>query len=218
MPIVTVGLPGNYHGSGRAGYNPFVAGKSSAFLEKYQADVLGVIQSIDLEKIEQVIGVLARARDEGRRIFVCGNGGSASTASHFACDMVKGASFNRERRFRIMALTDSLPTLTAYSNDVSYECVFVEQLKNFAEPGDVVMAISGSGNSPNVLRALEYGNKIGCCTIALSGRDGGKLGPLAQIHVCAAHPHMGRIEDAHMIAAHMISYYFMEADGHATGC
>ena len=186
--------------------------EASAFAEKYQADLLRVIQGIDLEKIGQVIQVLADARDAGRHIFVCGNGGSASTASHFTCDMVKGASFNRSKRFRIMALTDSLPTLTAYSNDVSYECVFVEQLKNFAEPGDVVIAISGSGNSPNVLRALEYANASGCYTIALTGRDGGRLGPLAKLHVCAAHPHMGRIEDAHMIAAHMISYYFMEAD------
>jgi D-sedoheptulose 7-phosphate isomerase len=174
-----------------------------------------VIQAIDLEKIGQVIEALARARDEGRRIFVCGNGGSASTASHFVCDLVKGASYQRDKRFKIMALTDSLPTLTAYSNDVGYDCVFVEQLKNFAEPGDVVLAISGSGNSPNVLRALEYGNERGCLTIALSGRNGGKMGPLAKLHVCAAHPHMGRIEDAHMIAAHMISYYFMEAEGAA---
>src|SRR5690349_3223697 len=188
------------------------------FPSQYKTELLKAVETIDLEKVSQAIEWFKEARAEDRHIFVCGNGGSASTASHFVCDMVKGASFNREKRFRIMALTDSLPTLTAYSNDVSYECVFVEQLKNFAEPGDVVMAISGSGNSPNVLRALEYGNKIGCCTIALSGRDGGKLGPLAQIHVCAAHPHMGRIEDAHMIAAHMISYYFMEADGHATGC
>jgi D-sedoheptulose 7-phosphate isomerase len=192
-----------------------VAGATSSFLRKYQADVLGVIQAIDLEKIGQVIEALARARDEGRRIFVCGNGGSASTASHFVCDLVKGASYQRDKRFKIMALTDSLPTLTAYSNDVGYDCVFVEQLKNFAEPGDVVLAISGSGNSPNVLRALEYGNERGCFTIALSGRNGGKMGPLAKLHVCAAHPHMGRIEDAHMIAAHMISYYFMEAEGAA---
>jgi D-sedoheptulose 7-phosphate isomerase len=189
-----------------------VAGNPNIFLEKYKASVLQVIEGLDLEKIDQVIGVLAEARENGKRIFVCGNGGSASTASHFACDMVKGASFNRTKRFRIMALTDSLPTLTAYSNDVSYECVFVEQLKNFAEAGDVVMAISGSGNSPNVLRALEYGNSIGCVTVALSGRDGGRMAILANLHVCAAHPHMGRIEDAHMIAAHMISYYFMEAE------
>ena len=102
---------------------------------------------IDTGLVDQAIQWFDEARANSQHIFVCGNGGSASTASHFACDIVKGASFNRPSRFRILALTDSLPTLTAYSNDVSYECVFAEQLKNFAEPGDVVMAISGSGNS-----------------------------------------------------------------------
>ena len=110
-----------------------------------------------------------------------------------------------------MALTDSLPTITAYSNDVSYESVFVEQLRNFAEPGDLVMGISGSGNSLNVLRALEYANSIGCKTIALTGRDGGQLGPLAQLNIHVPVPHMGRIEDAHMIICHMIAYRFMES-------
>jgi len=185
---------------------------SAGFPQLYKADVLKAIETIDLDKVGQAIDILIRARDEGRRIFVCGNGGSASTASHFVCDMVKGASFNRDKRFRIMALTDSLPTITAYCNDVGYESVFVEQLKNFAEPGDVVMAISGSGNSPNVLRAVEYGASIGCRTIALSGRNGGKLGPLAEINIQASHPHMGRIEDVHMIVAHMICYYFMDAE------
>jgi D-sedoheptulose 7-phosphate isomerase len=178
----------------------------------YKTGVLQAIETIELEKVGQAIDILIQARDEGRRIFVCGNGGSASTASHFVCDMVKGASFQRGRRFRIMALTDSLPTITAYANDAGYDCVFVEQLKNFAEPGDVVMAISGSGNSPNVLRAVEYANSIGCRTIALSGRNGGKLGPMAQLNLQASEPHMGRIEDVHMIVMHMICYYFMDAE------
>jgi D-sedoheptulose 7-phosphate isomerase len=190
---------------------------SASFPQLYKTDVLKAIETIDLDKVGQAIDILMRARDEGRRIFVCGNGGSASTASHFVCDMVKGASFNRNKRFRIMSLTDSLPTITAYSNDVGYECVFVEQLKNFAEPGDVVMAISGSGNSPNVLRAVEYGNSIGCRTIALSGRNGGKLGPLAEINVLASSQHMGRIEDVHMIVMHMICYYFMDAETPGSG-
>jgi D-sedoheptulose 7-phosphate isomerase len=102
--------------------------------------------------------------------------------------------------------------MTAYSNDVSYECVFVEQLKNFAEPGDVLIAVSGSGNSPNVLRAVEYANSIGCRTIGLSGRDGGQLGKIAQLNLHVNHPHMGRIEDGHMIILHMIGYYFMDAE------
>ena len=184
----------------------------ASFPELYKADVLRAIETIELEKVGQAIDILTQAREEDRRIFVCGNGGSASTASHFVCDMVKGASFRRDKRFRIMALTDSLPTITAYANDVSYDCVFVEQLKNFAEPGDVVMAISGSGNSPNVLEAVAYANSIGCRTIALSGRNGGKLGSLAQLNLQASNPHMGRIEDVHMIVMHMICYYFMDAE------
>ena len=185
---------------------------TASFPAFYKADLLKAIETIDLEKVGQAIDILLQARNEDRRIFVCGNGGSASTASHFVCDMLKGASFKRDKRFRIMALTDSLPTITAYANDVTYDCVFVEQLKNFAEPGDVVMAISGSGNSPNVLHAIEYANSIGCRTIALSGRDGGKLGPMAQLNVQACNPHMGRIEDVHMIVMHMICYYFMDAE------
>jgi D-sedoheptulose 7-phosphate isomerase len=180
------------------------------FAEQYKTALEETISKIDTDRVGQAIEWFDEARAQSKHIFVCGNGGSASTASHFACDMVKGASFNRDSRFRIMALTDSLPTLTAYSNDVSYECVFVEQLKNFAQPGDLVMCISGSGNSPNVLRAAEYANAIGCKTIALTGRDGGKLAPLAQLNIQVPVPHMGRIEDAHMIICHMIAYRFME--------
>jgi D-sedoheptulose 7-phosphate isomerase len=182
----------------------------SDFSAEYRNRLSAALQSINVDAVSGAIAALAEARDQGRRIFVCGNGGSASTASHFACDMVKGASFNCETRFRIMALTDSLPTITAYSNDVSYDCIFVEQLKNFAEPGDLVMAISGSGNSANVVKALEYANSIRCTTVALTGRDGGKLGPLATIHVNVPEPHMGRIEDGHMIVCHMMAYCFME--------
>lgn len=188
---------------------------SASFPLDYKTGLLQAIDTVDLARVREAIDILADARAHGRHIFACGNGGSASTASHFACDMVKGASFQRAERFRIMALTDSLPTLTAYSNDVDYACVFVEQLKNFAQPGDVLVAISGSGNSPNVLRAMEYANSIGCRTIAMTGRDGGKLGPLAQVNIQVSEPHMGRIEDVHMIIAHMISYYFMDAEGAA---
>jgi len=172
--------------------------------------LLDAIDTIDTARVEQAAQWFRETRASNGHIFVCGNGGSASTASHFACDIVKGASFNREERFRIMALTDSLPTITAYSNDVSYECVFAEQLKNFAQPRDLVMCISGSGNSPNVLRAAEYATSIGCRTIALTGRDGGKLGPMAQLNIQVSAPHMGRIEDGHMIICHMIAYQLME--------
>lgn len=180
------------------------------FAEAYKADLFRAIDTIALENVYKAITLFEEARGNDRQIFVFGNGGSASTASHFACDIVKGASFNRPSRFRIHALTDGLPTITAYSNDVAYDAIFLEQLKNFARPADVVMGISGSGNSPNVLRAFEYANSIGCKTVALTGRDGGQLGSLAQLHIHVANPHMGRIEDAHMIVCHMIAYYFME--------
>src|ERR1017187_10232316 len=143
------------------------------FPEQYRAELLKAIDSIDLNKVNQAIEWFRESRDAARHIFVCGNGGSAATASHFACDIVKGCSFNRSSRFRIMALTDQLPTITAYANDVGYNVVFVVQLKNFAEPGDLFMAISGSGNSPNVLLAMDYANSIGWRTIAFTGRHGG---------------------------------------------
>jgi D-sedoheptulose 7-phosphate isomerase len=182
------------------------------FPEQYKADLLKAFDTIDLQKVTKAIEWFGEAREQGRMIFVCGNGGSAATASHFACDIVKGCSFNRTSRFRIMALTDSLPTITAYSNDLGYDSVFVEQLKNFAQPGDLFMGISGSGNSPNVLRAMEYANSVGCRTIGLTGRDGGQLGPIAQLQIRVAEPHMGRIEDGHMIVCHMIGYYFMDTE------
>jgi D-sedoheptulose 7-phosphate isomerase len=182
------------------------------FAEQYRSSLLQTLANIDSGKVAQAADWIKEARDQGKHIFVCGNGGSAATASHFACDIVKGASYKQDKRFKIMALTDSLPTLTAYSNDVSYDCVFAEQLKNFANPGDVVIAISGSGNSPNVIQAVEYANSIGCKTIGLSGRNGGKLGPLSQLNIHVGEPHMGRIEDAHMVVCHMIGYYFMERE------
>lgn len=190
----------------------------SEFVTNYKQQLLGAIGTIPVEKVQAAIEWLDEALNQGRQVFTCGNGGSASTASHFICDMVKGASYTREKRFRMMALTDSLPTITAYSNDVSYDCVFVEPLKNFAQPGDILIAISGSGNSPNVLRAIEWANSAGMKTIGLTGRDGGQLGRLSQLEIRVADPHMGRIEDGHMIVCHMIAYYFMEKAGGARGC
>jgi len=182
----------------------------ATFAADYKTALLKALDSVDLDLVAQAIEILREARERGATIFVCGNGGSASTASHFVCDMVKGASFGRDKRFRIMALTDSLATITAYSNDVGYDCIFAEQLRNFARPGDVLLAISGSGNSPNVVQAAEYANQAGCRTIALTGRDGGKLGRAAQLEIRVAEPHMGRIEDGHMVVCHMLCYRFME--------
>jgi D-sedoheptulose 7-phosphate isomerase len=187
----------------------------NGFVQDYKSRLFAALDTIPLDKVEQAIVWLEEARDQGRRVFICGNGGSAASASHIVCDMVKGASYQRDKKFKMMALNDSLSTLTAYSNDVGYEVVFVEPLKNFGEPGDILIAVSGSGNSPNVLRAIEWANENGLKTIGLTGRDGGRLGPMSQLEIRVADPHMGRIEDGHMTILHMIGYYFMEQGG---GC
>lgn len=183
-----------------------------SFPAEYKSKLLRTLDTIDLAKVDEIIEILKGARAADRQIFVCGNGGSAATANHFACDMVKGASYGKDKRFRITALSEQIPTMTAYANDVGYDVVFVEQLKNFARKGDVLIAISGSGNSPNVIRAVEYAKSIGCQTIGLSGRDGGKLKPLVEHNVHIADDHMGRIEDAHMTICHMIGYHFMDTE------
>jgi D-sedoheptulose 7-phosphate isomerase len=180
------------------------------FTDTYKNELLSTIASIDTAKVEEAIALFEQALQDDCHVFVCGNGGSGSTASHFVCDILKGASYNREKRFRILSLCDSMPTLTAYSNDVCYDSAFVEQLKNYARPGDLVMAISGSGNSPSVVKAVEYANEAGCKTIVLTGRDGGKLGVAGQLNIQVPVQHMGRIEDAHMIVCHMIAYHLME--------
>lgn len=183
-----------------------------SFPAQYKSSLLQALDTIDLTKVDQLIAVFAKARDEERTIFVCGNGGSAATASHIACDIVKGASYGRNSRFRIMALSEQVPTMTAYANDVGYDAVFAEHLRNFAKPDDVLMTLSGSGNSPNIVRALETANELGCYSVALTGRDGGKAAPLADLNVHVADDHMGRIEDGHMVICHMLCYHFMDTE------
>ena len=133
-----------------------------------------------------------------------GNGGSGSTASHFTCDINKGCCMDLNKKFKMICLNDSIPTLLALANDVSYDAVFVEQLKNFFLPGDLVIGISGSGNSPNVLHAIEYARMHQGITIGLSGFSGGKLAALADIAWIAPVEDMQKIEDMHMIVVHMI--------------
>ena len=181
-----------------------------SFAIDYKQCLVAALDSVELDRVEALIDVFKRARDENRQIFVFGNGGSAATANHFACDMVKGASYGRNKRFKILSLSEQIPTLTAYSNDVGYESVFLEPLKNFARPGDIAMAISGSGNSENVVRAIEYANSIGCYTVGLSGLTGGRLRPRVNLSVHVPDEHMGRVEDAHFVICHMVCYHFMD--------
>lgn len=132
-----------------------------------------------------------------------GNGGSGSNASHFVGDLNKGFSYGREKRFRAICLNDNQAALTAYSNDVSYEDAFVELLRNFLRPGDVVVGISGSGNSPNILKAIAYANEVGAHTVGLCGFNGGKLAGLARTPLLAPVHDMQQVEDVHMILFHI---------------
>ncbi|MCZ7646876.1 MAG: SIS domain-containing protein [Planctomycetota bacterium] len=183
------------------------------FAKGYLARLTEVLKSVDPSRVAQVGDLLHRARAEGRQVLLMGNGGSASTASHAAVDLGKGCSRGREKRFRVICLNDCIPWMTAISNDISYEEVFAEQLRNHARPGDVVIAISGSGNSKNILSALRAANEIGCETVGLSGYEGGKLKDLVKHHILVRENHMGRIEDAHMIVVHILVYGFMDTEG-----
>ncbi|HPD28351.1 MAG TPA: SIS domain-containing protein [Phycisphaerae bacterium] len=181
------------------------------FSRRYLDELDSVLKAIDAAAVDRAIACLREARDADRTIFSCGNGGSASIASQMVVDMVKGASYRKMTRpFRMISLTDSVATITAYANDVSYESVFVEPLRNWAQKGDVLIAISGSGNSPNVLRAVEFANGVGCTTIGLTTGSGGRLKDLVTLPLSVPSSHMGRLEDAFFIMTHILCYAFME--------
>ncbi len=176
-------------------FRPAIAG----YVQRLQQ----AIDGLNHDAVNLFIKTLVRARGEKRRIFIMGNGGSAATASHFCCDFNKGASRDGDPRFRFVCLNDNLPTLMAYANDQGYDDVFVEQLKNLFEPGDVVIGISGSGNSANVLKAMEYANANGGQTIGLCGYDGGRLKKTASQSIHIAVNDMQISEDLHMILDHL---------------
>jgi D-sedoheptulose 7-phosphate isomerase len=163
-----------------------------------------VLRRLPYHVVDQITTALLHAYEEERAVYLFGNGGSAALASHFACDLGKGTAMNGSRRFRVLSLTDNIPILTAWANDSNYEDVFAEQLRNFVRPGDVVLAISGSGNSPNVLNGLKVAREAGAYTIGLTGFRGGKLKEIC--HLCLIVPcdNMQFIEDLHLCVTHSI--------------
>lgn len=161
-----------------------------------------VIDAIDKNRLSEVMNVLEQARKDGRNIFIMGNGGSAATASHYVCDFNKGVSMNQEQRYRFICLNDNVPTMMAYANDVSYADVFVRPLQNLYRMGDVVIGISGSGNSENVVRAMQWAKENSAVTIALTGFDGGKIHHIAQYGVNVPIADMQITEDLHMMLDH----------------
>ena len=180
-----------------------------SFINTYINELQNTIARLSPEQIKEVIDAILAVQEQDGQIFVIGNGGSAATASHLAVDLGKGASREGKRRFRVMSLTDNVPWMSALSNDLSYSDVFSEQLKNFARPGDLLIAISGSGNSENVLRAVQYANSIGCDTIGFAGFAGGRLKDEAGRCIVVESDHMGRIEDGHLILQHIVTYCLM---------
>ena len=157
--------------------------------------------------VATLVGATARllqCQRQGRTVFVAGNGGSAATASHLACDLGKGTRTDGHHSFRVVPLTDNVPLLTAWANDTSYDRVFAEQLSALVRSGDVLVAISASGNSPNILAATEEARRAGATTIALTGRTGGKLGRMADVTIRVPSDRIELVEDAHLAVAHSL--------------
>ncbi len=191
--------------------NDFLSKSSSTFqiqsrqhVDHYLSELQLALNSVSSSEVTEIIELLMEAGLNGKLIFICGNGGSASTASHMACDLAKGARVAGFPSFRAIALTDSLPQLTAWSNDTSYENCFSGQLEGLGRPGDLLIAISGSGNSSNVLNAVETAKQLGMVTVGLAGFNGGKLQSL--VHYCLVIPAatIEQVEDVHLILEHTI--------------
>lgn len=165
-----------------------------------------VLAGLSRDQINEVMNVLEKARLTGKRIFICGNGGSASTASHLECDFNKGISYEQDIKYDIECLSDNVPMMMAIANDQGYDNIFVAPLKNKLKKGDIVIGISGSGNSENVVRAFRYANELGAETIAFTGCSGGKLMQMAKHNIHAKVENMQITEDIHLILNHMMMF------------
>jgi D-sedoheptulose 7-phosphate isomerase len=172
--------------------------------ETYFRGVASVLRRLPFALIDRVTDALWNAYLEGKIVYVFGNGGSAALASHCACDLGKGTTVDSNRRFRVLALTDNIPLMTAWANDASYDDIFAEQLTPFVDKGDIALAISGSGNSPNVLKALHVARDAGAFTIGLTGFQGGKMKPLCDLCIIIPSENMQVIEDLHVSVNHSI--------------
>lgn len=175
-------------------------------LRAYLNREIQALESLDIEAVNEVMNVLERARLSGKQIFICGNGGSAATASHFCCDFNKGVSEKRTRKYHFVCLSDNIPTMTAIANDVGYGEVFRFPLRGRIERGDVLIGVSGSGNSENVVNAMEYAKEQNAETIAVVGYSGGRLKRIADYSIHVEINDMQIAEDIHMILDHMMMY------------
>lgn len=185
------------------------------FVKEYLAETKKILDSIEVDLInrtDKLASILTKARENKNTIFIMGNGGSAATASHFVGDLLKSTIVGGPHRFKAISLTDNIPSMLAWANDVGYEEIFIEQLKNLMAPSDIVIGISGSGNSPNIIKAIEYANNNGGITIGLSGYDGGKLLKYAQVNIHVPSSHMQKVEDIHLLIEHLLTSLIREED------
>jgi D-sedoheptulose 7-phosphate isomerase len=171
-------------------------------IDSYIDTLKDTLDKIDRSELINAAKVIREVGEKGNAIYICGNGGSAAMASHMACDLQKGASYGFKQRYNAFALSDNISTLLAYANDVSYEDIFVEQLKNCLRPGDLVIGLSGSGNSPNILKAVDYAKENGGITLGMTGYVNGKLKTAADHSINFNIDHMQIAEDLHLILNH----------------
>ncbi len=179
-------------------------GSNMSYVKNYITQLEQTLEQLPETLIHEVIQILQVARLDRRQIFVMGNGGSASTASHFACDLGKNTRQDGWPNFRVIGLTDNMATFSALANDEGYSNVFAQQLESFLQPGDIVIAISASGNSMNVLNAIELANQVGARTIGFTGYDGGKLGKMVEFNLNVASNMIEQVEDIHLMMQHLI--------------
>ena len=177
---------------------------------KYITELQITLDRLPVETIELVISMLHEARLSNRQIFIMGNGGSASTASHFVCDLGKNTRWMGLPNFRVMGLTDNMALFSALANDEGYENVFAQQLASFVHPGDIVIGISTSGNSANVVNAIKLANQVGAMTIGFTGFDSGQLGPLLDINIHVPSDSIEQVEDIHLMLEHLICKALLE--------
>ncbi len=175
-----------------------------SYIQWYLDEIGNILHRLPRDQIAQVIRILERARAERKQIFLIGNGGSAATASHFANDLLKSTVAEGKPRMKVIALTDNVPVMLAYANDCGYETIFAEQLDALAAPGDVLIAFSGSGRSPNVIRALDLARQRGLTTVGFTGRDGGEMRKRCDVCLVAPCQPMEQIEDVHVVLTHLI--------------
>lgn len=181
-----------------------------AWIENYLAAQHRAVDSIPIDAVTRVLDLVRNAVREDRQVFCIGNGGSASNASHFATDLGKSASDAIGRRIRVLSLTDNVPWITALGNDYAYEEIFVRQLQNYARPRDVLIGVSVSGNSPNLVKAFQWAIEHGVHTVALVGARRGRMAELAGNLIVIDDTHYGRVEDAQMHILHLLCYAFVE--------